>query len=97
MIIKLFDKTEIPCSDSEAEKIMAAVNQGVKLIRLRGMVLAPGSIAMIKPGGHSEADTVPTSHRLAKPDHRGEASPALESLRAKWGKADVSTGKQETA
>ena len=81
MIVKLFDRTEIIVTEPQAEAIVNAIERGVKMIRINKMVIASGAIAVIKPGGHTQADIVPRNRQLAPPDNRGTDSPAKERLR----------------
>lgn len=97
MIVQLFDRTQTIVTKAEANQIAKAINQEAKLIQINGMMINPKAIASIKPGGGTEADRLPTSHRLAAHDNRGEHSPALEAMRKKWGRADVPSSQQKTA
>lgn len=97
MIIKYFDRTEQVVTDAEAEKITSAINRGVAMIQIRGSMVNPKSIALIKPGGRTEADQQAlTNPRIAAHDNRGDYSPALEKLRKRWGR-DVPPSQQEAA
>lgn len=96
MIIKLFDKTELFVTQAEATRVTDAINRGAAMIQIKGMTLNPKAIAVIIPGGYTEVDIAPVERRLPRPDYRGEPSPALEKMREKWGRTDVSTGKQKT-
>lgn len=78
MIIKLFDKTEIIVTKEEATKVAEAINRGVKMIAIKGNLINPSAIALIREGGQTQADNF---KKLDRPDFRGKDSPAKEKLR----------------
>ena len=83
MIVKLFDGLEIQASDKLREKVDAALGQSKSII-INGMTITPKSIAYIKNGGYTEADTGQKTNLLSPTDNRGEYSPAKEKLRQQF-------------
>lgn len=75
MIVKLFDHTEIVISQEEGKKLSAVLQRSTDgYVMLHGTLVKKSAISMVKPGGHTEADTLPRvehSHRL-KRDNRTE-------------------------
>lgn len=82
MIVKLFDGTEFDVTKQQAEQVKQMISQGKRTIVIGESWLKSSSIAVIRPGGKTEADTVPDNRKIeARTDHRGEHSPAKERLR----------------
>lgn len=86
MIVVLFNKEEIIITQEEANRIDDMIEADVKWITIGQFRIRPSAIALIKPGGFSETDKVPQSHRLERPDYRGKPSTVKEELRKRWSK-----------
>jgi hypothetical protein len=76
MIITLFDKSEILASKEEVDKIVNAINRGVKLIAIRGNLINPSAIAKIENKGNDIDIKL-----LERPDHREKEAPNKELIR----------------
>lgn len=81
MIIKLKDGTETIVSNEQADGTMQAIESGAVGFKVNDMWVRCDWVAVIKPGGRTEADVAPRDHQLEPPDYRGEPSPAKEALR----------------
>lgn len=87
MIIKLKDGTETTVTKEQAERAIEEMEGGATSFMVNDMWIRCDWVAVIKPGGQTEADVIwDDSHILDRPDHRGKPSPAKEILREKYGK-----------
>jgi hypothetical protein len=80
--LKDFQGNEITVPDDKARRI--AEESGLLEIEVSGQThyINPKNIASIKPQQGQE--TIDTSHRIDRPDHRGKDSPAKEELRKRF-------------
>lgn len=72
MIVVLYSKDEIVVSAQIAKRIEELVQKDVKWIRLKGYLLRPSAIMMIKPGGFTEVDVEGGMKRLPRGDARND-------------------------
>lgn len=85
MILRLKDGTETSLTTEEVGQLETMLNSETKIIKIGNLIFDRAMFAVIKPGGHTQADVIDDrSHLLDRPDYRGRFSPAKEALRKKW-------------
>lgn len=85
MIVKLFDRTEIVVSKTEADKIIQSIRKSSDgYITVKGSLIKKSGIAQIKPGGNSQADAVKLQEKgLIKIEDKRDSKESYDRARKK--------------